>query len=247
MKYSKRPQISVLVVTRNAVEKLHYTIDNLLTLEYENIEIIVQDGASTDGTIDYLKTTSEPVKWESKPDGGIYDAMNRALERASGDYVWYVNAGDRIWSTRVLDSVDGTADIYYGETLISSPQGEILGLRKKRLPKHLTWKSFLRGMVVCHQSILVRREIAPRYDLSYKTAADIEWVIASLRRANKIVNMNRVVSVFELGGESTRNRSLALKERFKIMCRNFGLLPTVAAHIGFVFGALTPRFRRFTE
>ena len=241
------PLVSIIIVTFNAIEKLRLTIENIMTLESDNYEIVVQDGASTDGTTDYLSGLDSRVRWLSEPDGGIYDAMNRAIDRARGKYLWFINAGDRIWSNKVLDSIDGSADIYYGETLIASPEGKILGLRKKRLPKRLTWRSFLRGMVVCHQSILVSREIAPKYDLGYKTAADIEWVIASLRRATRIVNMHRVVSVFELGGESTRNRSLALRERFEIMRRNFGLVLTVAAHIGFVFGALKPRFRKFIE
>ena len=190
------PLVSIIVVTFNALEKLRLTIENIMTLESDNYEIMVQDGASTDGTADYLATLDSRVRWQSESDRGIYDAMNRAIDRARGKYLWFINAGDRIWSDKVLDSIDGSADIYYGETLIASPEGKILGLRKKRLPKRLTWRSFLRGMVVCHQSILVSREIAPKYDLNYKTAADIEWVIASLRRADKIVNINRVVSVF---------------------------------------------------
>jgi glycosyltransferase involved in cell wall biosynthesis len=241
------PLVSIIIVTFNAIEKLRLTIENIMTLESDNYEIVVQDGASKDGTAEYLATLDSRVRWQSESDRGIYDAMNRAIDRARGKYLWFINAGDRIWSSKVLDSVDGSADIYYGETLIASPEGEILGLRKKRLPERLTWRSFLRGMVVCHQSILVSREISPKYDLGYKTAADIEWVIASLRRATRIVNMHRVVSVFELGGESTRNRSLALRERFEIMRRNFGLMLTVAEHIGFVFGALKPRFRKFIE
>jgi hypothetical protein len=99
-------------------------------------------------------------------------------------------------------------------------------------------------MVVCHQSILVRRAIAPEYDLRYRIAADVEWVLLALQRAATIVNTHRVLSEFVEGGASTRRRKTALRERYRIMRRYFGTLPTLWAHIGFMFDTLKPGYRK---
>ena len=99
-------------------------------------------------------------------------------------------------------------------------------------------------MVVCHQSILVRREIAPFYDTGYRYAADVEWVLLALKRARTIVNTRCVLTEFVEGGASDRHRKEALKERFRIMRKYFGLLPTVAAHGLFVLDAFRPRYRK---
>ncbi len=216
---------------------------------YPNLEVVVIDGASTDRTAEVVKEYADRVDYfVSEPDGGIYDAMNKGLRAASGEYVWYINAGDRIHGpesiTRIFNGRPADADIYYGETLIRSERGEELGLRKKKLPERMTWRSFRRGMVVCHQSILVRRAIAPKYDLRYRYAADIEWVLESLKRAERTVNPHPILSEFIEGGASTVHRRESLRERYDIMRRRFGTLPTLLAHIGFLFDALKPAYRK---
>ena len=97
------PLVSIIVVTFNAIEKLRLTIENIMTLESDNYEIVVQDGASTDGTADYLATLDSRVRWQSESDKGIYDAMNRAIDRAQGKYLWFINAGDRISAFNIHD------------------------------------------------------------------------------------------------------------------------------------------------
>ncbi|MCD8185922.1 MAG: hypothetical protein LUD68_05555, partial [Rikenellaceae bacterium] len=135
-------------------------------------------------------------------------------------------------------------DVYYGETLIRAEDGTELGLRKKKLPERLSWKDFRRGMVVCHQSILVRRSLAPSYNLKYRYAADVEWVLVCLQRASRIIHTRTILSEFVLGGVSSRHRKESLKERYRIMRAYFGLLPTWWAHAGFVFDLLKPAYRK---
>lgn len=144
----------------------------------------------------------------------------------------------------IFDGNETYADVFYGETLILSSEGEVLGLRKKRVPKRLKWYHFRRGMVVCHQSIIVSRAIAPEYNLKYKYAADVEWVLLSLKSAKTIVNTHQILSIFVEGGASTVHRRESLKERYNIMATYFGHAKTILSHIGFVFDIFKPKYRK---
>lgn len=243
------PKVSIITVAYNAANDLRTTLGNISSSNYPNLEVVIIDGGSKDHTAQVVDEFSDIINYYvSEPDKGIYDAMNKGLEAATGEYVWFVNAGDMIHEpetlTRIFDEKPQHADIYYGETLIRSEKGEVMGLRKKRLPKRMTWRSFFRGMVVCHQSILVRRDIAPEYDLKYRYAADVEWVLVSLQRARTIVNTETVLSEFIEGGVSTVHRKDGLKERYRIMSHYFGMVPTIVAHSLFLFDALKPRYRK---
>jgi len=232
------PKVSVVTVTYNAVNELKATLDNLKKIDYPELEVVVIDGDSTDGTKELLATYGETVTfWSSEKDNGIYDAMNKGLEAATGEYVWFINAGDFVHDTDALKKIFSDkrifSDIYYGETLMRSISGEILGLRRKKLPKELQWTDFIDGMVVCHQSIIVRKDIAPLYNTEYRYASDVEWVLLSLKNARTIENTNLILSEFTEGGTSTKYKKESLKERFRIMVKYFGVLPTLFAHFKF--------------
>ncbi len=246
------PKVSVIVVAYQAASDLRMTLSNLSRQEYPDLEVVVIDGGSTDSTLRVLEEFSALIGVSvSEPDEGIYDAMNKGLARATGDFVWYINAGDRIHSPRALreifDEFGSDGDLYYGDTLIFSKEGKRLGLRKKSLPDRMTWRSFLRGMVVCHQSVIVRKSVAPSYDVGYRIAADVEWVLLCLRNAEKIVPTGRVLSEFTEGGISTVRRREGLRERYRIMKKYFGLLPTLWAHLRFVLDALSPDYRPYHD
>lgn len=246
------PRISIITVVRNAPEDLEKTLENLTSLDTSvaELELIVIDGASTDRTPGVIRRYEERIAyWVSEPDAGLYDAMNKGMDVATGDYLWFVNAGDTVRGkdalTRIFEGETEWADIYYGETLVASETGEILGLRKKKLPENLTWKSLKRGMVVCHQSFIVRREIAPLYDTArYRLAADIEWVIECLKRAHTIRYTGSVLSCFTEGGISTQRRRESLRERWRIMVRHYGYWSTLWAHVRFLFSRFGPSYRQ---
>ncbi|MCC8088162.1 MAG: glycosyltransferase [Rikenellaceae bacterium] len=233
------PTVSVITVTYNAVDELKATLDNLSSIDYPEMEVIVIDGGSSDGTKELLAGYGRPVSyWSSERDNGIYDAMNKGLLAAEGEFIWFINAGDFVHDPEVLKKIfygkRSFADIYYGETLIRSVDGEILGLRKKKLPRNLQWTDFINGMVVCHQSIIVRRDIAPEYDTVYRYASDVEWVLLSLKKAKSIENTGMILSEFTEGGTSTKYKKESLRERFRIMTKHFGIIPTLFAHAKFV-------------
>ena len=218
-----KPLISIITITFQAETYLKRTLDSVLIQSYKNIEYILVDGASKDGTVSMIKEyealfklRSIPFRWISENDKGIYDAMNKGLQLATGEYVWFMNAGDKISSVGCLDEIfdnlstnstldiDHLPDFIYGETFIVNDQGKIMGHRRLKAPEKLTWKSFKMGMLVCHQSMLVKRHIAPLFDLKYKYSGDFDWTIRCLRKANGIYNTHLILSHFLDGGVSKK-------------------------------------------
>lgn len=234
------PKISIITVTFNAEKVLPITLESIRNQNYHNIECIVVDGASKDGTLNVIKNNLDIIsKWISEPDEGLYFAMNKGLKMATGDYVWFLNAGDSINNKNILnylfDKESTLRDVYYGDTLIVDEKGKKLGRRRLQPPSDLTWKSFKWGMLVCHQSVLVKRSIAPEFNTKYRIAADYEWVLESLRRARYILGTRHNISAFLNGGFSSNNYLKANKERFKIMTKYYGYFPTVFYNILMLF------------
>lgn len=238
------PKISVITVVYNAEKHIGRTIESVLGQSYNNIEYIIIDGESTDRTMELIGGYKGIQRVLSEPDNGLYDAMNKGMKAATGDYVWFLNAGDQIFSRdtveQMVGGLKGTPDIIYGGTMIINQAQEEIGDRRLKPPERLSWKSFRQGMVVCHQSILVKREIAPEFNLEYRLSADIDWAIRSAKAATVIHNSGLVLSRFLEGGLTARNIRAGLKERFRIMSGYYGLIPTILRH--FVFGIRLTNF-----
>ena len=234
------PFVSIITVVYNGKKHLEKTILSIIEQTGQNIEYIIIDGGSKDGTVDIIKKHQNKIsKWISEPDKGIYDAMNKGLKLASGEYVWYMNAGDVIYSNDTLQQIAGIhqrehADVYYGETEETDENGKRIGMRRLKAPGTLTWENFSMGMVVCHQSILIKKELCSEYNLSYRISADIDWIINAVKKSSTIVNTHLILSKFQHGGLSRNNITRALKERFGIMTKHYGLVPTFFNH--FIIG-----------
>src|SRR5690606_19468930 len=188
----KMPTLSVITVVYNNVRDIERTLKSVIGQTYPHIEYLVIDGNSTDGTVAVIKQYAERIAyWVSEPDNGIYDAMNKGLQRATGDYVLFMNSGDEIYAQDTVEQVFGSApdaDIYYGETEMYNENWESLGLRRHAIPAQFNWRSFRFGMNISHQAIYIRRSIAGFYDPRYQLSADIDWIIRAAKKANKIVN-----------------------------------------------------------
>jgi len=201
-----------------------------------DVEYIIIDGCSTDGTLDVIKKHEKYISfWCSEPDAGIYDAMNKGLKNATGNYVWFLNAGDEIYSQETLsfiNSIEGDADAYYGNVEYIDEEGNNLGTRiLKKPPENLTWQDMVKGMVVNHQSLIVKRNKAVSYNLYYKFCADIDWMIRTLKNCQTIVNTNKILSKFLIGGYSKSNIIKSNKERFKILRQHFSFFRVLKSHI----------------
>ena len=244
---------SIITVTYNAAQWIERTILSVISQSYPRIEYIIIDGNSSDGTLDIIKKYQSSIAHcISESDGGLYDAMNKGLKLASGDYVWFLNAGDTVYAdntvqeiVNILDTCN-LPDIIYGETQIVDSEENPLGMRRLKAPEHLSWKSFNMGMLVCHQSFLVKRSIAEPYNLQYRFTADYDWCIRCLKKAEKVFNTHLILSCFLEAGLSAANRKESLKERYWIMCENYGKIPTQIRHLWFALRFYTAKLTKKT-
>lgn len=243
-----QPSFSVITVTYNAEKVLSATLRSVLEQTYPHIEYIIVDGASTDGTL----TLTEPFRDRiarivSEPDRGLYDAMNKGILLATGDYLCFLNAGDTFHDAGTLEQIvrklpaNHLPDVVYGETALVDSQHRFLRMRRLSAPEQLTWKSFKAGMLVCHQAFLARRRIVGPYKTTYRFSADFDWCIRVLKDAKEVLNTHLTLIDYLDEGLTTQNQKASLKERFRIMSIHYGLLSTICHHIWFVFRMLVKK------
>lgn len=234
------PKVSIITVVYNNKINFIKTLNSVKRQDYSNIEYIVIDGGSTDGTLDVIKQNESVIsKWISETDKGIYDAMNKGINLATGDYIWFLNGGDMIHSDNTLNEIFSTgenADVYYGDTELVDDEGKSYGKRKlKTPPENLSWRSMIDGMVVTHQSLIIKKEIIPQYNLKFKHCADIDWTIKILKSSKVIINTHKIISRFLLGGYSRKNTISSLFERIKILSKHFNIFYVLLNHIKLAF------------
>lgn len=229
-----QPILSVITVVYNNAADIERTMLSVLNQTYKGIEYIIVDGGSTDGTLQVIeKYKGRIAKLISEKDKGIYDAMNKGLAMATGDYVLFMNSADELYAADTVATVFATApdaDIYYGETEMIDSQGNNLGRRRHAAPGDFTWRSFKYGMSVSHQAIYIKRSLVEPYDPKYQLSADIDWILRAAKKAKSIVNVHQYVAKYQVGGMSKLKHRQSLSERFDIMKRHYGLLPTVFNH-----------------
>ncbi|MBQ3630822.1 MAG: glycosyltransferase [Prevotella sp.] len=252
-------RFTVITITYNAEGVLQRTLDSVLHQTYPDVDHLIIDGASTDGTLplaEAYKAASDAnnahkVIIVSEPDDGIYDAMNKGLTQASGDYIVYMNAGDYFPNDDTLEQVAHRCHlnelpsaelpgVLYGRTDIVDNEGRYLHPRRLQPPARLTWRSFRHGMLVCHQAFYARTDIAKnlQYDLHYRYSADVDWCIRVMRETERmglpLYNINKVVANYTEEGTTTRHHRDSLRERFTIMRHHYGLPVTLLMHAWFV-------------
>ncbi|HAN79009.1 MAG TPA: glycosyl transferase [Bacteroidales bacterium] len=238
---SLQPKVSIITVVYNSEIYIERTLKSILNQTFTNFEYLVIDGKSTDKTLDIVKSYSQlnPIILSEK-DNGLYDAMNKGLKLATGEFVWFMNSGDEIASSDTLAQIfaietANKADLIYGETLITDQQGDTIGLRRLKTPKKLTRNSFKKGMLISHQSVLVRKNIAPNFNLKYRYSSDYNWLMEVIFNTTKYYNTEIILSKFMDGGQTKKTIIPGLKERFNIMTNYYGLISTMLMHIPIAF------------
>ena len=248
-------KFTIVTCTYNAEAVLQRTLDSVMKQTYCNIEHLIIDGVSKDKTLTMVKAyqhkndvgeSAHEILVFSEPDKGLYDAMNKGIDRATGDYLIFLNAGDVFPSEDTLEFVEGCVGegeelpgVLYGDTDIVNMDGHFLRHRRLTPPKCLSWRSFMWGMLVCHQSFYARTDIAKgiHYNLDYRFSADVDWCIRimreSARRHLPLRNVNAVITNYLDGGMSVQNHKASLKERFQVMRSHYGLLTTLFVHAWF--------------
>lgn len=265
-----QPKFTVVTVTFNAEKTLERTIESVASQTYRNIEHLIVDGLSTDGTLSLIQeyaednsvnATPHDIRLIREPDSGLYDAMNKGIDNATGDYILFLNAGDKFHSADTIervvsdtlsrDRMDGEQTMWpavlYGETDLVDDEGHFLRHRRLQAPSRLQWTSFKGGMRVCHQSFYVLTELARRhhYDMQYRFSADFDWCIRIMKDAHSqglvMHNTGLVLTDYLSEGMTTRNRRKSLMERFRIMARHYGFFSAVCQHLWFVWRAVALR------
>ena len=218
--------ISVITVVFNGAATLEHTICSVLEQTYRNVEFIIIDGGSTDGTLDILREYDDHIDyWVSEKDAGIYDAMNKGIALASGDIIGFINADDFYESSNVLANVakvfaNKRVDVSYGD-LCYVKQFDTMKVVRYWKSSEFYPNSFEIGWCPPHPTFFVRREIYERYgmfDLTFKIAADVELMI-------RFLEVHRVCAIYipvvlvkmRMGGTTNRSLSNILKQNKEIL------------------------------
>lgn len=207
----KPPLFSIVTVTKNNLRGLGATFESVKAQSCEDYEWIVIDGLSQDGTKELLPAL--PAQSVSEADDGIYDAMNKGIERAQGDYIIFMNAGDAFADPDILSTISKGVhaerpDFIYGDAM------ETGGFYKKaRHHAKIDW-----GMMTHHQAMLYRRAAIGelRYDTALRIAADYGFTAAFLSKAKNIHYIPCAICIFEEGGVSQRQRQTGRREQYHL-------------------------------
>jgi glycosyltransferase involved in cell wall biosynthesis len=260
-------RFTVVTITYNAEAVLQRTLDSVFAQTYKGVVHLIIDGASKDRTLALVEAykqksdeseTEHKVIIQSEPDHGIYDAMNKGLTQASGDYIVFMNAGDSFPQADTLEQVVHrckltelpTAElpgVLYGNTDVVDGDGHYLHPRRLQPPAKLTWRSFRQGMLVCHQAFYARTDIAKnlQYDTRYRFSADVDWCIRVMRETERmglpLYNIGIVVANYMEEGQTTKNHKASLRERYLVMQRHYGVIQAFLLHCWFVVRAIVRR------
>lgn len=237
------PSLTIITITFNNLEGLKSTLKSVSEQQNKNFEHWVIDGGSTDGTLEYLETYQKhPIQFISEPDKGIYDAMNKGIERARGSWTIFMNAGDFFAQSDVLSKVVFSEHlaVIYGNSRINY-EGGFERLMIAGETQHL-WK----GMSFTHQATFLKTSLIKerKYDLNYKYCADFNQIFGMYLEGLKFAKTTIIIAQIEAGGISDSERYKATAEVYSI---NRKLNPEATIHLYFVtkivWGFISVKFK----
>ncbi len=219
-----KPAITVVTVVLNGAKFLDITIQSVINQTYSNIEYIIIDGCSNDGTLDIIEKYRDKLSWISKHDKGIYDAMNEGISMSNGKWINFMNAGDSFYSlSTVSDVFEGNEydeDILYGNVHIRYP--DFSRIKSAGHPNHL-W----RGMQFCHQSVFVRTVLQKQNLFNVSSlSADFQFFYNLHKSNSNFKHIDFAISSVMAGGVSDLNRIVVIEEWKNTVCsenRNIGV------------------------
>ena len=201
---------SIITVVYNAKMNLMKTIESVFSQENEHFQYIIIDGGSNDGTVEFLKTLVDnrrEIIIRSEPDKGIYDAMNKGVKLATGQYSYFLNAGDRFANTNVLSDTEKIieqtdADIFYGDAFDWYRDDKVI-LHKYN--NKINKLYFLRGNGICHQAVFAKTELLVNMPFlqKYRLAADKDWIMKQYVHGKKFCYLGYPICYYDRGGISS--------------------------------------------
>ena len=222
-----RPLITIITAVLNGTSHLEQTIQSVLNQGYDNIEYIIVDGGSTDGTLDIIRRYDDKLAyWLSEPDKGIYDAMNKGIALSNGEIVGLINSDDYYEKGAIEQVIDAygkygvnNRTIIYGNYYILD---EIINVKTELLSDLRFW----RGMSICHQAMFVTRDIyqtVSLYDTTLKYAADYDFLVNAIRTHVNFINTDKFLVTFRNVGATYNNVLSSYKESLSILRQHSGL------------------------
>lgn len=230
-------KFTVITIAYNEENSIAETVQSVLKQDYKNLEYLVIDGNSSDSTVviagELAKKSKRDMRIYSESDFGIYNAMNRGIARASGDYVIFMNAGDSFCDNGVISSVAKRINkcgdaIYYGQAYLMK-NGKCTGINSN-LSEHglLKYNSLMKGRMPIHQSIAAPLSSLKKhyFNEEYKIRADYDWLLRCCKEGMKFINLDFVVCKYDSTGVSARAKykKCMKKETKLIRKRNFPVL-----------------------
>ena len=224
------PKLSIITVVYNDCGGLNITLNSIKRQSFQDYEWIIIDGGSIDGSVELIKENKTLIKrWVSEPDEGIYDAMNKGIRFATGDWVTFMNAGDSYTDASSLQTIFSiplsTAQFIYSDIFLLTESGKpVRYLSAERLTK----LSITKGMIACHQAMFVKRSLCPMYSDHLKYQGDLNWTmdILSIVKKETIVYVPKALIYFKSGGFSDQTILYQLKEHLHLITYryNWGVL-----------------------
>jgi len=215
------PLFSIVTVIYNDLKGLILTHESIALQTYKNFEWIIIDGASNDGTVDYIKSIEESVAtWTSEKDSGIYDAMNKGILKCNGQYIVFMNAGDAFSDKFVLQRVSDlilnnnkSYDVIFGGATLKFLNGKS-HFRPARKVESYIWN----GLPASHQATYYLRErlLSTRYDLNYHVSADYHIIAALYMQGISSAYLDSSLVDFRVGDFSYQHPMATLIEGYKI-------------------------------
>lgn len=221
-----KPTVSIVTISYNAAAVIEETIRSVLAQSYSDMEYIFVDGSSKDGTVDIIKAYRARLEANgvscrvvSEPDKGIYDAMNKGVDMASGTWTLMLNAGDRLADEQVLEDLFAgkfyEESVIYGDTYIKADHQ---GMEYRRFCPAMPADQIKYGMPFCHQSVFVNTQVLKqhKFDAAWRMAADYAQFAALYSQGYAFRHISRVVSIYDYGGVSIQNAAKTIYETERI-------------------------------
>lgn len=262
-------KFTIATVCYNAGPLLQRTIASVEAQDYANIEHLIVDGNSQDETLAHIHHYQErnsraavqhDIVCRSEPDEGLYDAMNKAISLATGDYILFLNAGDKFHSPTLLSEIAAQVEqtmtdnhlerhrrpaVLYGLTDLVDDNGRFLRHRRLAPPERLSWRDFRHGMLVCHQAFFARMDLARKFPYdneTYRYSADYDWCIRIMKEADRLrltlLNTHLTIADYLSEGLTTKHHKASLLERYDIMSHHYGRFTASLQHAWFVVRAV---------
>lgn len=216
-------KISIIIVTYNADMYLEEAIKSIIEQNSNNFELIIIDGKSTDNTLSLIKKYNKNINYFiSEKDTGIYDAMNKGLKYANGEYVYFLGADDTLYNKNVLRNIEkylnNKVDILSGNVYLIDRN---LNMRKLARNKY-TKKEIISGQMLPHQGLFVRRTLALKYkfNIKYKIASDYEMLLKIIKDNYNIVYIDDVIANYNVSGISSLQTEILIREYTEILKEN---------------------------